>query len=451
MKILKNFTFIMTLLYLNALSARVVSADGRFQSIDDDGLPFIKKQLLSSAYQNAFNKELKSMGLDKTAFWTSFDQKFEEYFSPIELKLAQRYKVKDAEGNELSSVSGKRRVDYKKALRLKRYQKKRSFGKFDRIVTQYSIRKMSRSPKYPNSRYLRADVKVNRREVHRLYLKFTANNQGHRYHKLFLSTNFNLKSMSWLDTGVEVESDFTDVVRMHWKEKLESLLVDSVSEVILCDEDNLNQLKLLNAQLSKAKDAKNIKEKVADFSKFENTLWMNINVTLRKTDEEPIGQKRSFVVEEEMTLQDVISGRVISFLDMKTQETTYSSNDSKLLSSNVASLVYSGVMDSFNTSITHIAKKGGSLGHDSIHVDGRFNMSDLFSLRSLLEEKGIRFGLKPNISSFGNQEASIDLYYRGSRDDIMLLLGEMNGKKLTNGKTLKMSNLEKPTHFTVMP
>ena len=364
--------------------------------------------------------------------------------------MAKKYGLVDEEGNSVERVEASKKRDFRKALRLRRYKKKRSFGRFDRIVAQYSVKKMTRSPKYPNSRYLRANVKVDRKEVHRLYLKFTTDNQEHRYSKLFVSTNFNLKGMSWLDTGVEVESDFIDVVRRHWKDKLEKLLADNVSEVILCDEDTLNQIKRLGVDLSKLKGSKNLKEVVEDYAMFENTLWMSISVTLNKTNEEAASNKRSFVVEEEMTLQDTITGRIISFLDNKTSETNYSTVDAKALSSNVASLVYSGVKESFTDVVTQIAKKGGSRGHDMLKLKGQFNMADLFKFRNLLEEKGIRLGLKSEITNFNSREAGIDLYYKGARDDILLMLSELNGEKLSSVKTLMIENQETPTHFTVI-
>ena len=63
---------LLSFLFFNNLYAAKVTAEGRFQSIDEDDVSFVKVQLLHSAYQNAFNKEIVSMGLDRELFWESF-------------------------------------------------------------------------------------------------------------------------------------------------------------------------------------------------------------------------------------------------------------------------------------------------------------------------------------------------------------------------------------------
>ena len=183
-----------------ALSAeKFVSGEGRFFAQDEDSLSFVKKQLLYSAFRDVLSKEMSAIGLDSGTFWTAYDQKFDNYFEPIKQKLKNTYKIVDGE-----EVSEKQKEAYQKKLRRKKLTLMAKYGRLGRAITSYSIKKMTRSTQMANSRYLNLQAKVNRKLLSSLFRKFTLSSERRRYKKLYLTVNFSLEDMSWVDLGVGV-------------------------------------------------------------------------------------------------------------------------------------------------------------------------------------------------------------------------------------------------------
>lgn len=443
--IMKLFTLLL-LVTIATANAETITADGRFKSSDDDSVTFIKKQLLQNAFQSAFTKELRSMGLDDKLFWENYDAKFSEEFSKTKKSLGIKMKVLDADGVPLENVPYKTKESYKQRLRLKRLNKKLSFGNFDRIISKYSIRKMARSPKYPNSRYIKINANVDRKEVHNLYLKFTSVSESTNYSKVYLSTNFYLKSMSWSDTGVELESDFTDVVRRHWKEKLEMALEGIAQEVVLCDsvmESKLKSFGLLPAKVRGKLLAGGQKEAEADVdnkNELKNTLWMNIDIYISKVNDEADTKKRTFSLSEEMVLVDVYTNKVLSFYDPDDSNLTVSYEEPKGLSSSVAGFTYQLILPSFKTLTSDISKKGGVTKNTQITVSGKANMADILKLKNKLLEVGITHNFQPKIVKLSKEGTIIDLFYSGLRDDILLTLSKIDGFELSKDKIVRVEN-----------
>ena len=412
-----------------AYGAKSLEATGRFTSADEDSVSFVKKQLLSSAFKDALTNELKAMNLDHELFWANYDQKLEARIKDLEKDLGIRYKILDAQGVPLENVSAKRKRRYQKRLRLDSLKAKAKYGGLRSIISQYSVKKMTRSVKYPNSRYIRIQAKVSRREVHRLYLKFTAGEMTSTYTKLYLSSNFNLKSMSWIDTGVEVESDFTQVVKEHWRAKAEILLKSHVDEIIIANQEMTEKIKMA------------IKTKNQDFS---NCLWMNINVYLAKTSESQETMMRTFSLRQEMTMQEVFSGKVMSFADFPDTQMEYSFSDHKKLSSGIAGQVYQTLVPSFIDIPEALSKKRGVSRRLQLEVIGRTNMADILELKKQLAEIGITRQFLPELVSLSKEKTLIDLHYAGSTSDTMSLLMKMDKVKLRDKKLVRIENPDRP-------
>ena len=138
---------------LFAASNSSIDGEGRFYAKDDDSLSFIKSQLLHSAFSDVISKELKFLGLDSAQFWKSYDEKFESYFTPIKEQMQKKYGI-----NDKPTLDAKKKFNQRH--RLKRLGLKSKYGRLDRAVTSYSIKKMTRSPQIPNSRYINVVLKL---------------------------------------------------------------------------------------------------------------------------------------------------------------------------------------------------------------------------------------------------------------------------------------------------
>jgi hypothetical protein len=415
------------------LFALDLEASGRFQSTSDDSVAFVKQQLLASAYKDAMAKELKSMNLDHELFWANFDQKLSTYQEGIEKELATKMKLLDENNEMRSDLKRKEKDKFEKRLRLKKLRAQAGFGNLASIISRYSINKMSRSSKYPSNRYIRIKANVDRKQVHRLYLKYTSNIEGVRYEKLYISSTFQVKAMSWTDTGVEVESDFTDVVKKHWKEKLESILADQVETVVLANDQDIQKIK--NAIKSKNSE--------------ESILWMNINVSLKKVSQSLESQVKTFSLHKEMTLQDVTSGKVITFADIESVPKEYASEDNERLSSNLAGAIYQSLLPKFRDIPSELLKAKPQGKYLTLVLDGQGNMTDLLDFNKKLAEVGVTKQFRSKIVGFTAGQALVRLDYSGAIDDTMVLLKKLDGVKLQAQKVVNIKDADKPTHFYI--
>src|SRR5690606_27056231 len=134
--------------------------------------------------------------------------------------------------DESGEVPKEKKADYDKALRARRLSVLSRYGNLQSIISKSSVKRSTRSPHVPQSRFYQIEASTDRRLVNELYLKCTTDESISRYQTLYVSMNFNLVRMSWNDAGVEIGSDFTSVVRDHWRKWLEEKLQTRVDQIV---------------------------------------------------------------------------------------------------------------------------------------------------------------------------------------------------------------------------
>lgn len=438
---MKGITLLLSFLFLFSSYAQLnnVEGDGRFYSRDDDTLSFIKKQLISSAFRDVFNKEMKEMGLDSDKFWRRYEEKFQEYFLPIKDSLEKKYGI-GVEG------ATPKKADFQKALRKKRLALKSRYGRLSRAIPQYSIKKMSRSPQVPNSRYLRLMAKVNRKELHRIYLQFTSDNPERHFSTLYLTTNFNLVDTAWVETGVEVESDFTQVLTNHWREKLEAQLQGKVDRIIFADAALTAQLSEFSRMSAEARGAisttntgtESQDAKVAEASDgsqvlandFGSSLWMTLNFKMKKTRENKETKKRDFEVMGDLLLLDLAHQDILVHEDFVERSGSFSFEQPKTISSGLANTVFQMPLERFSKLGEAVLEAKGTLKRVVIDVVEYGSLAEVRSLMNLLSNKGITKQFSPVIKSFTPNNAKILLEYAGDDADMQAILRGLGNREL---------------------
>ena len=176
------FILFATCLYGQSNRSQYINGEGHFTSEEGDSLNFIRNQLLSSAFKDILSKELKNLGLDADLFWLRYDQKFNQSFEPTKEKLEKQY-------------GAQKRKEFKKALRIKRRVAQRNYANIHRAIGQYSVKKTSRSPRFPKSHTISVQAKVNRSVLHRIYLNFTTEAKRNQFSRHSTSApTFKLKT-----------------------------------------------------------------------------------------------------------------------------------------------------------------------------------------------------------------------------------------------------------------
>ncbi|MCF8059401.1 MAG: hypothetical protein K9K67_08895 [Bacteriovoracaceae bacterium] len=438
---MKGITLIFCILFLfpslsMAQQLNSVEGDGRFYSRDDDTLSFIKKQLLSSAFRDVFSKELKEMGLDSDKFWRRYEEKFQEYFTPIKESLEKKYDI-GVEGGKPDTVK------FQKALRQKRLVLKGRYGRLSRAIPQYSIKKMSRSPQVPNSRYLRLKAKVNRKELHRIYLQFTSDNPERHFSTLYLSTKFQLVDTSWIETGVEVESDFTQVLSNHWREKLEAQLNGKVDRIVFADAGTTAQIEAFTRMNTDARKAMIGNKGAADSEEgrveeapdvlgddFGSSLWMTLNFKIKKVKENTDTEKREFELTGDLLLLDLLNQEILVHDDFPEKMGIYSFNQPKEISSGLANAIFQMPLTRFNKLGEAVLQARDNMKRVVIDVIEYGNLGDINSLMKLIGNNGITKQFSPVIKSFTPNNVKILLEYAGDDADMMAIIRGLENKVL---------------------
>lgn len=447
---MKGITFtLLILLSLNSWAQLVtVEADGRFYSRDDDKLSFIKDQLLYSAYQDVFNQELKAMNLDTEKFWRNYEEKFAEYFVPIKETIEKKY-------TDEKSGKVKNQRDMNKAIRLKRLSLKSRYGGLRNAIPRFSITKRLRSPEVPNSRYIRVKAFVDRKVLHRIYLQFTTENPDRHFSTLYVSTKFQLVDTSWVETGVQVQSDLTQVLENSWREKIEASLIGKVDRVVFTDEgldQKLEEYYRLSREargISSTEVEENKEDKSSEVveneilgNDFASSLWMTLAFKIKKTKENEDNKKRHFELAGDLLLADLSQQKILTFDDFEEKTMNFSYEVEKNLSNGVANAIYGLPLAKFKELKEAVLNAKEGMKKVTLEVVNYHNLRDLELLTRKLGNRGIAKQFTPAIESFTPSNAKISLEYAGSDEEMLGILKSLANTSLENNRLITFPNVE---------
>jgi hypothetical protein len=447
-----TFTVLLTLfLSLSLSAATFVDGEGHFFAKDSDSLSFVKKQLLSSAFRNVMTKELDAMGLDSKLFWQQYDKKFDEYFESIKQSLKEKYKIDDPNTSQV------KRGNYQDAMRTRRLRAKATYGRLQRAIISYSIKKMSRSTQMANSRYLSLSARVDKKMLRNFYFKFTREGESRHFKTLYISADFNLKSMTWLDAGVEVESDFTAVVKEHWRNWLKQNLSSYVDNIEITDVVSEEKLK---AYLSLPEDAgKTIakSEGASDDSEdppavvdeFEDSLWLKLGTTIQNMGSNELLGERKFKVSGDFVLLDLKTNKLVRHFDFITETKSYKTDDKHQLSSSLASLVYRLPMTDFQEFGKTLVNLPPKMKRVTLTVNNVASVQDLIKLKDFLSNKGLAQRFAPSLETYTGKDGRISLGYQGERESVIEVLMRLNNQDIGNKRFMVIESPEDPFVLTI--
>src|SRR5690606_10339835 len=106
---------------------------------------------------------------------------FAEYFKNIADQVKAKY------ADESGEVPKEKKADYDKALRARRLSVLSRYGNLQSIISKFSVKRSTRSPQVPQSRFYQIEASTDRRLVNELYLKFTTDESISRYQTLYVS------------------------------------------------------------------------------------------------------------------------------------------------------------------------------------------------------------------------------------------------------------------------
>lgn len=462
-----KFNSIVLLLFFCAFSILLNPADAAiekglikstFVSQPTDAYSFVKQQLRYQGFREAITKELKAMNLDADLFWSRYEEKFQETFLPTEEKLKKRYGI---DGEE--KVNAYKKVKYDKELRQAKLSRISRFGNLAKVISRFSVKKISRSTKNPNRRYMRMKVKVNRRVLQQVYMQFVSSENTVRYDRLIIHPRLSLENGAWTDLGVSSKNVLEGALYDHWQ----SWFVTNFSDIA-----NLIELEKMNgpsivieakkpvgqAQETPAATAEGETASVEEGSTTEESvateteetsnsqgetslrqLHVFIEVNVKKTFEDELENYRGFSFKIFTNVIDGQTAQLVASKDLSAEPQSFSTINIKELSSNVASAIYNLPLKDLERLKSDVVKYKAINGN--IRVAVNHYPSDLISLKKRIEEVGLAIGVEAKIIQYLQGQSRLAISYVAQDEKFTSFIARLNDIDFvkTRGATVEFS------------
>lgn len=422
-----------------------IDGEGRFYAKDDDSLSFIKSQLLHSAFSDVITKELKFLGLDASQFWKSYDEKFETYFSPIKEQLQKKYGI-----NDKPTLDAKKK--FNKSHRAKRLQLKGKYGRLDRAVTSYSIKKMTRSPQIPNSRYINVSAKVDRKLLKKIYFQMISDRDAKEIKTIFVSTDFDIHDLNWSEVGVELEKDFTTVIRNHWTKWLSGNLKTRFGQVQLTDPSIDKELEgYLKApkEASVTMTTEEATEPLA-INEYNDGLWLKVNINLSKVSEDVLMMNRVYRLSGDFILIDLNTGEIVHSFDLPITTNKYSFEKTAQLSTNIATWVYRTASSEFTRFDEKIAAIPVQKKSVDLIISGADSFLDFEKVSDMLAIRGASQRFSAKLITYEGKKGKLRLKYTGNKESLLATLASLSESRVDEGRFLSKAPDQSPFSFVLV-
>ncbi len=410
-----------------------IAGEGRFYSDDKDSLKFVKRQLLNSAFRDVLSKELKNLGLDEGSFWQKYDEKFLDFFTPIEEQLKVKYGLDKSD----TSISSQSQKNFQEELRKKRLLLKSKFGEISRVVESYKIISMSRSASVPQSRYMKIMAKVNIRALKSFYYRFSRTESGPLYYKLYISTDFHLRDLEWKDLGVSHEEELSSVIKEHWRRWFFEKLQGQVSEIEVLNRDKEEDFSktLLELQGKKKEPKEGESPEVTKIEDVES-LWLRVDFTISKVWEDSLLNEKTLRFKGEFLLLELGRNRPIGHGDIDELEKKFIVQEEESMSSRMASTLYNMPLYLFKNFPQQLDAVPKGIQKETLWIQNISSITDLTDMIDVLQNKGTGIEVTASIELLENQTGKVAIFYKGNKENLLDLFqkldqAEVNKRKIT--------------------
>ncbi len=459
-------------------SSDFIRGEGHFISRENDSLSFVKEQLLASAMRDVITKELAELGLSPDLFWQEFDAKFKKSFESKLIELREKHGIKEDE--DIANLDREAYEAFNEELRVERLKARSNFASLNSVIPSYSIQRMSRSTRMPNSRHLLLHARVDRESLTSIYYDFTQEAESRHFSRLYVTTEFQLSEMNWSEAGVQYGQDFIEVVNEHWMRWLGDNFNAHVDEVILTDssvEERL--LSFLSSSQRResgidpilrshrmsfydqpedyaaATQEESIMGASAETSlsgeqdTMANSLWLRIVVKMSKSNENPSLELREFEIDGEFVLVELKTNELLKSHDLNREVREFSTSDDHRLSSDLASLVYRLPIVSLDRFARRFNESIGNRRSFAIKVSQVNNIQELMQVTRVIRERGISSRVEPVIESYDGEVGKILISYQGAPEDILRVLLSLNATTIRETRHLIIPDPSRPDIFSL--
>lgn len=403
------------------------SGQGRFYAHEDDSLGFVKNQLIGSAFKDIISKSLEKMNLDPNQFWSKFDKQFNDYFKVIKESLERKYRHGD------KKQTWQEKKELKSLLRRKRLLEYKSFAGIERAITSYTIKKISRSPHYPKSRYMSIEAKVDESMVNSIYHRFVGDIVGRDIKRVFLVSNFQLKNAGWVDLGVESREALSVAVNSHWKNWLEQRLKGHVEEVVVADESIRAQImEYQNREQSQWNTPTVAVEEPVPASptpQLSESLVLKVNITMERDLINKFLKVQSYTFSGDIFFLDLKTNSPLLFKELSKETKSYNFMNLQEYSSSIASYIYRMPLGEFDNLKTVVRKLPEKIGRQVLIVSNLSNYKHYKQLQDELSNSILKIRAEVKTQSYEVGRGTFVIEYHGELDDLKSAVEKLDNKK----------------------
>ncbi len=443
------FVFILTMFCVMPFSgeeahakSRYITGSGHFISHDEDGLKFIKEQVLYNAFREVVSQELGKLGFDADNFWHNYDLKFEEYFQVVREKIEDNYlkglKLTRDDLPTLDEIKKNELLKLLRKTRLNRRRKYRSLGKTIRkwMVTK-SLKKSVNNPKYWS---ITLKALVNKRILYRIHKKIVGKSEDSEYKNLYLTTDFSLKNMDWGDFQVAAKTTFVDSINKSWLTWFKSNPIGNVEKVDLAGEE-------LKSQLKKHISSPFDRLQGAD-AKIKNSLWLKINFDVEKLEENELLNSKKLSYAGGIILFDLKNNRIIFNRELKKSVETYNLTEIGNLKSIVMNHLYRAPLEIFADIRRPVSELSANMSIQKIDLDSFSNIMEVYHFIDLLRNRGVRYNISAALRSYHTKKVVLSVNYLASEEKFKKFLLSLKNKRLKTGNMIKFIDESNPYSIT---
>lgn len=395
---------------------KLVVGDGKFNAKETDALDFVKKQLIHEALLDIVTKELKEIGLNDELFWQKYNDGFETTIKSAQESLKTRF------GIGTDKENAKSLEQYNDSLRFKKLNTRIKYANLHRVLSSYSIKRMSRAPQNPSLRFIKLEAKVDRSLLSKIYFQFVQGKKSSEYGSLFINTEYELINCSYSDLGVENEKDFTSVLNKHWLDWFNNNRPENIANIEILDEDKKAKLKEFQSlPIEKSFDS------IPDI--FINSLLISIKVKVDLQEYSKVLKEHEFQYSGDIFLQDLQTGKIISQGSIPIDIQKYSNVADNNLSSVIANYVYRMPLALFTKFRTKMANIPPLKLSKTLTLFNYKNLKDVDDFIELIQEKGIKYSLSSKLISIGVNKATLLVYFDGEISEFKELLDSVESAK----------------------
>ena len=401
---MKRILFCLLLISFNAFSAKFLKGEGTFIAQDGDGYEFVKEQLIHEAIKSILTKELEALGLNSNLFWEKYNERLNSDNEKLEESLKLKFNI--TEGSSNSQVEA-----FKRSLRTKKYEKRKTYRKLDKMLSKYSIKKLSRSQKNPNYRTIRMEGTVNSALLTKEYYNLIRGKSQSDYGSLFIYPQFNLKGISYSEMGIENENDFEGEISKNWLKWFAANKPQNIANTELIDTE---KEQILNDFLKVPSE--NTLLQVPEV--FSHSLLIEVEVNIEKVKYVKKMNTYYFEYGGEAFLRDLQSNLVIGTYKFSKEEKTYKLKEDSNLANLIANHVYQMARGSFHGMIKSVKELTPISTIQKIELSNFKSTSRVNDFINLVEERGVRYSAKLRYNFLNKEKVSLLLYFDGTVIDV---------------------------------